>query len=729
MTRKSYKNPRISQNSEPPSGFRPDLPDEPPAFGGDWFAPPPVWERADSQPAGRRGGSRRPEKPQRPAAPPVPLIDEPGYTSDEEYEDEPIDCPPVGGIFETDGPIADLLGERYRPRQGQIDMANLVRQALNERRHAVIEAGTGIGKSFAYLVPVIWSGAQAVVSTSNKALMAQLWHKDLPDLQRIAPRRFSAALLKGRSNYLCNLKLAEFLPQRGLAGLAEDIGRVERGLQAVPSGDCEEMGLSFQLRQRLTASHRECGGRKCPKFSECFYEEAKLAAAEADIIVTNHALLCISTLRTENRILPIRPVLIVDEAHELPGYAINALAQVLEFETLAALANHPAARDAVPPYVRQEAMENNGEFFDALLERQPQRWAERWALQGEIQEGIRLGDALGRLGRQLASYEAKKEEAAALEGLQRYAAELIDAVHALSHPEPETYIRYCDLESGDNRRAQDRLSVTYRPLDVAEPLADSLFDAWPRIISTSATLSAGDDLGWFRRQVGAPNGRAVLARSISSPFNYREHVLLYVPRGVEPAYEQGEAVYLDWLSAEVQRLIEASRGRAFVLCTSRRRMDQLYDRLEFLLPYPSYCQGGGLSRQELLEQFKADGDAVLFGTRSFWAGVDVPGDALSLVIIDKIPFVPYKDPVHQREEQLVRSRGGNPFEELQIGRAILTLRQGAGRLIRTETDRGVIALLDSRIHTKRYGRRILTALPPGRVVTQFEDVERFFEAG
>jgi ATP-dependent DNA helicase DinG len=205
-------------------------------------------------------------------------------------------------------------------------------------------------------------------------------------------------------------------------------------------------------------------------------------------------------------------------------------------------------------------------------------------------------------------------------------------------------------------------------------------------------------------------------------------VLIYAPRGVEPDYGQGEEVYLRWLTGEVRGLVRASRGRAFVLCTSRRRMEQLYDALEQELPYPCYFQGGGLTRQELLEQFKADGNAVLFGTRSFWEGVDVPGEALSLVILDKIPFVPHTDPVHQREEQLVRSRGGNPFEELQLARAILTLRQGAGRLVRSETDRGVIALLDSRIHTKQYGRRILAALPAGRQVARIEEVEAFFGA-
>ena len=293
--------------------------------------------------------------------------------------------------------MAQLLGDRYRPREGQIRMAELVRETLVDKRHAVLEAGTGIGKSFAYLAPVVWSGARAVVSTSNKALMSQLWSKDLPDLRRIAPRPFTVALLKGRGNYLCNLRLEELLRQRQLPGLDQDVRLVERNLGDTPSGDCEQMGLSRDLQQRLTVTHRECGGYKCSKFGECFYEQAKVKAAQADVVVTNHALLCFNTLRSENKILPVRPVLIVDEAHELQRYAINALTQALEYETLGSFVNHPLARDAIPADFRQQAMEHNGAFFEAVLARRPDRWSERWALGDAVQEGIALWNVLQRI--------------------------------------------------------------------------------------------------------------------------------------------------------------------------------------------------------------------------------------------------------------------------------------------------------------------------------------------
>jgi Rad3-related DNA helicase len=639
----------------------------------------------------------------------------------------PIVCPDMAPLFAPTGPVARLLGGRYRLRAGQVQMAELVAGALREPKHVVVEAGTGIGKSFAYLVPVIWAGAQAVVSTSNKALMAQLWHKDLPALQKIAPRPFTAALLKGRSNYLCAKRLVEFRATRRLPGLAPDAERVEQGLATTPTGDCEEMRLPLSLAQQLTVDHRACDGGKCPHFGECFYERAKEAAQEADVVVTNHALLCYSLLQGENSALPVRPVLIADEAHELEGYAINALTQALEYETLATVINHPLTADAADPAIRQQAMEFNHAFFEAIEQQRPKRTSTAWALHDEIQEGLGLWNALEQIRSKLMTHRVGQDEQGALETLQCFTGETQVTVHALAHPEPPSYIRVCTLDDADGGKGYAGLRPQYRPLEVAEMLRLLLFDAWPRVICTSATLSVDNDLGWFGRRVGAPLDGPATAVSIPSPFDYQRQVLIYTPNGLIPAYEgEGEAQYLEKLTAEVERLIHASRGRAFVLCTSRKRMNQLYEQLSLTLPYPCLCQGQGLSRRELIEEFEDAGDAVLFATRSFWEGVDIPGEALSLVILDKLPFLPVDDPVLQRREELVKAAGGDPFAELQLGHAILTLRQGAGRLVRSETDRGVIAVLDSRINTKAYGRKIVRSLPNGRQVMRCEDVERFF---
>ncbi len=605
-------------------------------------------------------------------------------------------------------------------------MVDLVRRALVEKRHAVLEAGTGVGKSFAYLAPVVWSGVRAVVSTSNKALMSQLWHKDLPDLRRIAPRPFTYALLKGRTNYLCNLRLDEFLKQGYLPGVDSDIRRLKNGLSEVPSGDCEEMNLSPNLRQRLTVSHRECGGQKCSKFSECFYERAKVEAARADIVVTNHALLCFNTLRNENKILPVRPVLIVDEAHELQRYAINALTQMLEYETLGSYVNHPLTRNATPADLRHDAQELNGVFFDAVLDQRPAKTSDKWALRDEIQEGLALWAALQRIQLKLKSQPPAKDDQGTQDALLRFGEDLLVTVDLLARPEQPTYIRYCELAANGRKELTAALKVQHEPLEVADDLARVLFNAWPRVISTSATLSVEDDLTWYERRVGLASIDNTLRATIESPFDYQKQALLYTPHGLAPVYDNAEAEYVSRLAGEVRRLVTTSRGRAFVLCTSTKRMNQLFDLLSPVLEYPCYCQGKGSGNQELLDLFKASGEAVLFATRSFFEGVDVPGDALSLVIVDKIPFIPFTDPVFIRQKMLVEERGGDPFDELQLANAILTLRQGTGRLIRSETDRGVIAVLDSRINTMKYGPRIVISLPRARRSYRFVEVERFF---
>ncbi len=460
--------------------------------------------------------------------------------------DQPIVCPEMEPLFSAGGAVQQLLGERYRLRDGQLLMANLVRAALQERRHAAIEAGTGIGKSFAYLIPVIWSGAKAVVSTSNKALMSQLWRSDLPALAKIAPRPFKAVLLKGRNNYLCVRRLEELTANRRLPGLGGDIESIEAGLQRVPSGDVEEMGLAAALAQRFTVDHHACEGFKCPDYGNCFYERAKARAQGADVIVTNHAVLCFSLLRYDNQLLPIRPVLIVDEAHELENYAVNALTQLLEYETLAAVVNHPLAAGA-DPEARQQAMACNHGFFQEVLAQQPDRWSQRWALHGELQQGLALWKWLNAIHGKLTTQRVSRDEQGKLESLIYFAQEILGTVHALANQEPETAVRYCDLPEQANARGADRLQAQYRPLEVADELKRTLFDAWPRVICTSATLSVARELGWFLRRVGLPDGAA------AAPAGDPEPVRLPQP---------GAAVHAARAGAGLRRRRGAIRGPA-----------------------------------------------------------------------------------------------------------------------------------------------------------------------
>ena len=305
-----------------------------------------------------------------------------------------------------------------------------------------------------------------------------------------------------------------------------------------------------------------------------------------------------------------------------------------------------------------------------------------------------------------------------------WAAELESQLATFGKESPKDAIRYCEKGPGKSELA--RIVLCQEPAEVAGFLQETLWAATRTVVCTSATLATGQRFDYLRRQIGAPQEN-VLQRIIDSPFDYPKQAMLYTPHGLIPDYGEGEQAYTQKLAGEVERLVTASRGRAFVLCTSMRRAEQLFEALEPRLPYTCYCQGAA-SRNELLDRFRDDPEgAVLFATKSFWEGVDIPGEALSLVIIDKLPFAPHRDPVIQHREQRIREAGGNPFNEAMLPEAILALKQGVGRLIRTESDRGVMAILDSRLNTKRYGLQMIASLPKARRTFRFEDVAAFFE--
>jgi Rad3-related DNA helicase len=661
----------------------------------------------------------------------VPWLDEdfPDIAVLEMEEWKDVEVPDVAPAFAVGGPIAQALGSRYRYREGQVEMAQLVRQAILEERNAVIEAGTGCGKSFAYLIPLIWSGAKALVSTANKTLQTQLWEKDVPTLQQVSPRRFTAALLKGRSNYVCLLKLGEARHQLALPGLKEGLAGLVEQLRDGSSGDVEEMRLFGQLREAVTAGPHECLGGACPHWSVCYYEQARAKAEDADIVIVNHALLAVSLVRP---ILSPRPVIVVDEAHELAEYVINTLRIELNHDMVPQLVNDSVVMRHVSDKVRQETIVLSSHLFDFLS--QSADGERRWTVQGELQHGLALADNLKTMGKQLArAYppvpggDERDEENARHRGTVEWAEGLADQARTLARDSETSrnWVRYCEEQAG--KSGQGGILLCKEPVQVADFLREALFVPGRRVICTGATMSVEGHFAYFHQQTGLPQDR-VIERVIESPFDYPSQALLYTPYGLEPKYGLGEDDYALSLGREIWRLIQASRGRAFVLCTSARRMNQLYELISPHLEYPCYCQGEGLSRAEMLERFRDDSDgAVLFATRSFWEGVDIPGEALSLVIIDKLPFAPYRDPVIQHRQQLIQEAGGNPFRDMSLPEAILTLKQGVGRLIRTETDRGVIAILDSRINTKQYGQRVVASLPRAHRTWAIQDVRAFFK--
>jgi Rad3-related DNA helicase len=605
-------------------------------------------------------------------------------------------------------------------------MARLVRRAVAERKHSLIEAGTGSGKSFAYLIPLIWDGTRAFIATANKTLQTQLWEKDLPELRRIAPRPFSAALLKGRNNYVCRLKLDEQQMRPSLPGLSPDLDQLREALSrdVDHSGDTESLRLPSELRDAVTVGRHDCLGRRCPAIRHCYYERAVLAAEEAELVVLNHSLLAFH-LAIDPPFLTPRDVVVVDEAHELPAYVTGALRVSLDYNVIPGLINEPVLEKHAQPATRARAVQANHALFGALAE-QGKAWESRWAVAGELQDALALADHLTELRRQLLRQYPPSpggndnEQNAHYRRIMEWADSVAAAVRQLAEDPPEGSVRY-----GEGASSRERASLHLEPLDVAGFLADKLFETTQTVICTSATLTTHGRFNYFAGQVGAPS--ECLTRVIPSPFDFASQMLIYTPRGLEPRYDAGEQYYVENLTDEVERLVRASRGRAFVLCTSIRRMQALYEALEGRLPYQCLRQGL-LSRGALLELFRDSGNAVLFGTRSFWQGVDVPGEALSLVILDKLPFAPPSDPVVAKRAAQIEARGGNPFLELALPDAILILKQGTGRLIRTETDHGVIALLDSRLLTRRYGRQILASLPPGRQTLLFSDVVKFFPA-
>ena len=651
---------------------------------------------------------------------------------------------PVAQVLGPDGPIARSL-PGYDARPGQIAMAEMVARAIAKGEHAVIEAGTGTGKSLAYLVPAIYSGKVVVVSTANKALQEQLIRKDIPFLQRTLPIRFQAAMVKGRGNYLCLDRLRDEEQYQGMIGGGRAWKRLLAWRDTTESGDFDDLDIALpgDLRGRVMSTTRTCIGAACDFYERCFVEGSHQRAQEAQIIVCNHALL-LADLHLRDLgayLLPDRDAIVLDEAHHLEEAAINALSVQLA----------PADID--------DLLEN------ALVKRH----IEAGLLHKAAQAGVRLAEELRRVG---GSYQrVVAEPLASGESFAALIAEMGESMRK-EHPyknQPPTkdsrrYERTLEwLESTAETarlisRVADEDSVRYSvppapggrdrgpalrwsPVDVARQLKEILFDRYPTIC-TSATLatraapatrgSAPEEpepeqapdvaFRYFRERVGC---EAALQGVIPSPFDYPSQCLLYVARSMPEFAMNRQEEYAQALAEHLSRLITASRGRAFCLFTSYRTLDRVWALLAPTLQFPALRQGDA-PRPELLKRFRELEGSVLFATRSFWEGVDVAGEALSLVAIDKLPFSAPDDPVVQARVERMKREGQDWFNDLMLPAATLQLKQGFGRLIRSAQDRGVVAILDSRLVRKHYGHQVLAALPPARRTDKIEMVERFF---
>jgi ATP-dependent DNA helicase DinG len=637
------------------------------------------------------------------------------------------------GIFGPQGPLArDLPAYRFRPQQ--LAMAEAIAQAIEERGQLLAEAGTGTGKTFAYLVPALLSGGKVIISTGTKTLQDQLFQRDLPLVRDSLRLPVTVALLKGRANYVCHHHLRQASADGTFASRADVryLKRIEAFARRSTTGDKAELADvpdTAAVWTQVTSTRDNCLGGECPDYGECFVMNARKDALAADVVVVNHHLFFADVmLRDEGltELLPACNTVILDEAHQLPDTATLFFGEDLTAGQLGELARDAeieglkAARDYAPlPEAAQNLAQALRRFRLGAGEA-PGKWPQLEAMRrsGFVEALDALAAALDALAAELAGQAERSDE------LAHCAQRAADAIARLARWREGSgrdgdaeWIRWLEVTPGG-------WQLHASPLSIAEIFSRQVTDTARSWILTSATLAVGGDFTLYRNELGLADAAT---GCWDSPFDYQSQALLYLPPGLpEPnSFEHTDAVV-----AAALPVLRASGGRAFLLFTTLRALARAREAIAAAftregLDYPLLVQGEG-SRSELLARFRTLGNAVLLGSQSFWEGVDVQGEALSLVIIDKLPFAPPDDPLLAARLDYIARRGGNPFLDYQLPQAAISLKQGAGRLIRSETDRGVLMICDRRLADKPYGRRIWQALPPMRRTRELDEVLDFF---
>ncbi len=615
---------------------------------------------------------------------------------------------------------------QYEFRAGQLEMAEAVERAFREKRHLVVEAGTGTGKTLAYLLPALRSGRKVVISTGTKNLQEQLFFKDIPFLQKHFDPNIHACYMKGRSNYLCRQKLYDLEHQPVLKGMEEidQYAHIRQWEKTTESGDRAELTdlpEPIGLWPRIDARSDTCTGQKCAQFERCFITQMHRRAAEADLVIVNHHLFFADlAVRKDDfaSILPDYHAVIFDEAHELEDVSslfFGSQVSNYRFEELGrdaenALRLKGVADKRVPKLLRQ-LRKHATTFFDLFPGGEGRFAFENRAefLERHGDAYSKLVDALRALEVALASLPEKPEE---LLRLVRRAAEIRQELQFLLESADRSYVFWYE------RRGRG-VFVQATPIDVSQILRERLFERYETIVLTSATLAVADRFDYLKQRLGF---RQAEERVLPSHFDYEKQAMLYVAEHLPDVRDPG---FVREAADVITQLLEASRGRAFVLFTSHQQMQQIFERAAQRLDFPLLLQGTA-PRTALLEKFRQTPGAVLFATASFWQGVDVQGPQLSAVIIDRLPFAVPTDPVVRARIQALQEEGHNAFTEYQIPEAIISLKQGFGRLIRARSDRGILAILDNRILRKQYGRLFLESLPPYRVTSDLQEVRKFF---
>jgi ATP-dependent DNA helicase DinG len=631
-------------------------------------------------------------------------------------------------IFSPDGPLAQAISG-YRVRDQQLDMAERIAAAIDSCSVFIAEAGTGTGKTFAYLVPALKSGGKVIVSTGTKTLQDQLFNKDLPMVRDALKAPVKIALLKGRANYVCPYHLERALADGRFLTRedAADARRIAVFAKVTKSGDkaeCLEVSENSPVWNHATSTRENCLGQDCPDYKACFVMQARREAMAADLVVVNHHLFFADVmLRDEGmaELLPACNTVIFDEAHQLPEVATLffgdsvSTAQVLDLARDARAEGLANARDCLDLQSGSKALEKVAKDLRLAVGIDAGRFA-----CGQLLEKPEFAPALRLLEAEVAKFAAILEtQAERAEGLEKCWQRALELAQRLGEWQKTTdgYVRWAEAYTHS-------LQLNSTPLDVAEIFKKQM-GGHPRAwIFTSATLAVQGKFNHYCSELGLGEPDSACWES---PFDYGSQAVLYAPLGMPEPNSFG---YTDAVVDAAFPALVAAGGGAFFLCTSLRAMRRTHELLRARLEdeghdLPLLLQGEG-SKNDLLQRFRHLGNAVLVGSQSFWEGVDVRGEALSLVVIDKIPFAPPDDPVLSARIEQMRQQGRNAFIEYQLPRAVINVKQGAGRLIRDETDRGVLMICDPRLLSKPYGRRVWQSLPPMKRTKELSDVLDFF---
>jgi ATP-dependent DNA helicase DinG len=634
----------------------------------------------------------------------------------------------IEGIFGQEGILAKKHPS-YEFRRSQLEMAQLVDTAFEKHQHVVIEAGTGTGKTLAYLIPAIRAGRKVVISTATKSLQEQLFQKDVPFLQKNFAPNLKVALMKGRANFLCRSKVHQMDGQAVLKGIDEVdwFSQIRDWEKVTQTGDRSELTFlpdDAELWGRIDARSDLCTGQKCPEFQTCFITAMHQRAHEADLIIVNHHLFFADlAIRHDDfgSILPEYSAVVFDEAHEIEDVASDYFGRQISsyrFEELARDTENMLRVLQLEVSVLRKYLvrmrEKARHFFEGFPEREgryPFEPADRKSfLERNRETHEELASAVKRVETELSALSPKPEEVITL---ARRASELRRELAFLLESEEKSYVYWYE------RRGRG-VFLAATPIDVSGILRERLFEQFDTVVLTSATLAVGGRFDYLKQRLGVlPSTEVVLPHE----FNFARQAILYIPRMLpdvrNPAFSASAA-------DEIVKLLEISQGRAFCLFTSYAQMKDMFERVSGRVGFPLLLQGTA-PRSTLLERFRSTPNAVLFATASFWQGVDVPGAQLSCVIVDKLPFAVPSDPIVAARVRALQEDGRNAFAEYQVPEAVLALKQGFGRLIRSKSDRGILAILDNRIRRMHYGRIFLESLPNYSTTQDLTEVARFME--